>query len=221
MTEGMDILSLLFDILLHLDQYLPGIIQTYGFWTYPILFTIIFCETGFVITPYLPGDSLLFVAGAIAGTGYLRIELLLLILIAAAVLGDSANYWIGHTFGMNVIEKRFSRLINKDHLRKTEQFFEKYGGMTIVIARFVPFIRTFAPFVAGIGKMQYRWFLTYNVVGGILWVLSFLSLGYFFGGIPIVKENFNYIIYIIIGLSLLIVVSIIFGLFRTVNSKTQ
>ncbi len=221
MTKGMDILFTLFDILLHLDQYLPGIIQAYGYWTYPILFAIIFLETGFVITPYLPGDSLLFVAGAIAGTGYLRIELLLLVLIAAAVLGDSANYWIGHTFGMNVIEKRFNRLINKDHLLKTEQFFKKYGGLTIVIARFVPFIRTFAPFVAGIGKMQYRWFLTYNVVGGILWVSTFLSIGYFFGGLPIVREYFNYIIYIIIGLSLLIVVSIIFGLFRTVAPKPQ
>jgi membrane-associated protein len=192
----MDPFFFLFDLVIHFDKYLPGIIDTYGFWTYLILFAIIFCETGLVVMPYLPGDSLL------------------VTLIAAAVLGDTANYWIGHTFGMKVLEKKYC-MIRRSHLEKTEEFFIRYGGATIVIARFVPFIRTFAPFLAGVGKMRYRWFLMYNVIGGVMWILAFVLAGYFFGSIPIVQQNFNYVIYAIIGLSLLAVASIVVGVFRS------
>lgn len=212
----MDPFFFLFDLVIHFDKYLPGIIESYGFWTYLILFAIIFCETGLVVMPYLPGDSLLFVAGALAGTGYLNVELLIVTLILAAVLGDTANYWIGHTVGMKMLEKKFS-IIKRDHLNKTEEFFTRYGGLTIVIARFIPFIRTFAPFLAGVGKMSYRWFLTYNVIGGVLWICAFLGAGYFFGSIPLVKDNFTYIIYAIILLSLFAVGSIVVGVFRTMR----
>jgi membrane-associated protein len=212
----MDLFFSLIDIIIHFDKYLPGIIQTYGVWTYLILFAIIFCETGLVVFPYLPGDSLLFVGGALAGAGYLNPEILIATLILAAVLGDSANYWIGHTFGMKVLEKKYS-CVKKEHLEKTEEYFTRYGGLTIVIARFVPFIRTFAPFLAGVGKMSYRWFITYNVIGAILWISAFVLAGFFFGSIPLVQENFNYIIYAIIGISLLAVGSIIVGVFRSVQ----
>ena len=204
----MDLLFTAFDFVIHFDKYLPGIIETYGFWTYLILFIIIFCETGLVIMPYLPGDSLLFVAGALAGAGYLNIEFLLILLVAAAILGDSLNYWIGHSIGMKILEKNYS-LVKRDHLETTEEYFKKYGGLTIVIARFIPFIRTFAPFLAGVGKMQYRWFISYNIIGGSLWILAFTLAGFFFGSIPVVKENFSFIIYAIIGISLIAVGSIV------------
>jgi membrane-associated protein len=210
----MDLLFTLFDLGIHFDTYLPGIIEAYGFWTYLILFAIIFCETGLVVFPYLPGDSLLFVAGALSGAGYLNVEILIVTLIAAAVLGDSANYWIGHKVGMKVLTMRYC-LVKKEQLEKTEEYFARYGGLTIVIARFVPFIRTFAPFLAGIGKMSYRWFLTYNVIGAILWISGFLLAGYFFGSLPVVKENFSLIIYAIIGISLLAVGSVIVGMFQS------
>jgi len=216
----MDPFFILIDLVLHFDKYLPGLIESYGFWTYLILFAIIFCETGFVVMPYLPGDSLLFVAGALAGTGYLNVELLIITLTVAAILGDTANYWIGHTVGMKVLEKKFS-IIKQDHLKKTEEFFTRYGGLTIVIARFIPFIRTFAPFLAGVGKMSYRWFLTYNVVGAALWICAFIGAGYFFGSIPIVQQNFNYIIYAIILLSLFAVASIVIGMFRVMKSGSS
>jgi membrane-associated protein len=212
----MDPFFFLLDLVIHFDKYLPGIIETYGFWTYLILFAIIFCETGLVVMPYLPGDSLLFVAGALAGNGYLNPDVLIVSLIIAAVIGDTANYWIGHTLGMKVLERKYC-MIRRDHLEKTEEFFIRYGGMTIVIARFVPFIRTFAPFLAGVGKMSYRWFLMYNVIGGVLWILAFVLAGFFFGCIPIVQQNFNYVIYAIIGLSLLAVASIVIGVFRSVS----
>jgi membrane-associated protein len=204
----------LIDLVLHFDTYLPGIIATYGFWTYFILFAIIFCETGLVVFPYLPGDSLLFVAGALAGGGFLKVEILIPLLVAAAVIGDSVNYWIGHTTGMKVFEKNYS-LVKKDQLKKTEDYFARYGGLTIVIARFVPFIRTFAPFLAGVGKMSYRWFLMYNVLGAVLWISGFVLAGYFFGSLPVVKENFSLIVYAIIGLSLFAVGSIIVGMVRS------
>jgi membrane-associated protein len=210
----MDLLFAILDFVIHFDHYLPGIIATYGFWTYLILFIIIFCETGLVVLPYLPGDSLLFVAGALAGAGYLNIEILLVSLIAAAVIGDSVNYWIGHHIGMKIFEKKYS-FVRRDHLEKTEEYFSRYGGLTIVIARFIPFIRTFAPFLAGVGKMRYRWFLTYNIIGGVIWILAFTLAGYFFGTIPIVKENFSYIIYAIIAISLLAVGSIVISVFRS------
>ena len=204
----------LIDLVLHFDTYLPGIIATYGFWTYFILFAIIFLETGLVVFPYLPGDSLLFVAGALSGAGLLRVEILIPLLIIAAVIGDSVNYWIGHTTGMKVFEKNYS-LVKKEQLKKTEEYFARYGGKTIVIARFIPFIRTFAPFLAGVGKMSYRWFLMYNVLGAVLWISGFVLAGYFFGSLPIVQENFSLIVYAIIGLSLFAVGSIIVGMVRS------
>jgi membrane-associated protein len=210
----------LIDLVLHFDTYLPGIIATYGFWTYFILFAIIFCETGLVVFPYLPGDSLLFVAGALSGAGFLKVEILIPVLIAAAVLGDSVNYWIGHTTGMKVFEKNYS-LVKKEQLKKTEEYFARYGGLTIVIARFVPFIRTFAPFLAGVGKMSYRWFLMYNVLGAVLWISGFVLAGYFFGSLPIVKENFSLIVYAIIGLSLFAVGSIIVGMVRSPKPEAE
>jgi membrane-associated protein len=212
----MDPFLSIIDIVIHFDKYLPGIIDVYGIWTYLILFVIIFCETGLVIFPYLPGDSLLFVGGALSGAGFLSPEVLIITLIVAAVLGDSANYWIGHSLGMKVLERKYS-CVKREHLEKTEEYFTRYGGLTIVIARFIPFIRTFAPFLAGVGKMSYRWFITYNVTGAIMWICAFVLSGYFFGSIPIVKENFSLIIYAIIGISLLAVGSIVVGVIRSVR----
>jgi membrane-associated protein len=216
----MDLPFIFIDLVLHFDKYLPGIIADYGFWTYLILFAIIFCETGLVVLPYLPGDSLLFVAGTLAGAGYLNIEILLVTLVAAAILGDTLNYWIGHTAGLKVLEKKYS-FVRPDHLEKTREYFDRYGGITIVIARFVPFIRTFAPFLAGVGKMRYRWFLAYNVVGGCLWILAFTFAGFFFGGLPIVKENFSLVIYAIIGASFLAVASIVINVVRHPGSGSD
>jgi membrane-associated protein len=210
----MDLIFLLLDFVLHFDRYLPGIIGTYGIWTYLILFLIIFCETGLVVTPYLPGDSLLFVAGALAGAGYLNIEALLVFLAIAAILGDSANYWIGYTMEMRILEK-YPTFVKKEHLEETHEYFRKYGGFTIVIARFIPFIRTFAPFLAGVGKMRYRWFLMWNLTGGVLWICTFTLAGYFFGSIPVVKENFGLVIYAIMGISLLAVLSVVIRMIRS------
>ena len=210
----MDLIFLLVDLVLHFDKYLPGIIGIYGVWTYLILFVIIFCETGLVVTPYLPGDSLLFVAGALAGAGYLNGEVLLLSLALAAILGDSLNYWIGYTTEMRILEK-YPSVIRKEHLEETREYFKKYGGFTIVIARFIPFIRTFAPFLAGVGKMPYRWFLTWNITGGVLWICAFTLAGYFFGSIPVVKENFSLVIYAIMGISLLAVASVVIRMIRS------
>jgi membrane-associated protein len=212
----MDLFLSIIDFVLHFDNYLPGIIDAYGVWTYLILFAIIFCETGLVIFPYLPGDSLLFVGGALSGAGFLSPGILLITLIIAAILGDSANYWIGHTLGMKVLEKKYS-CVKREHLEKTEEYFTRYGGLTIVIARFVPFIRTFAPFLAGVGKMSYRWFITYNITGAVMWICAFVLSGYFFGSIPIVKENFSLIIYAIIGISVLAVGSIVVGVIGAVH----
>ena len=209
----MDVPFILIDLVLHIDKYLPGIIGNYGFWTYLILFAIIFCETGFVILPYLPGDSMLFVAGTLAGAGYLNVEILVITLLAAAILGDTVNYWIGHTIGMKVLERKHS-FVKTEHLDRTRAYFNKYGGITIVMARFIPFIRTFAPFLAGVGKMRYRWFLTYNVIGASLWILAFTLAGFFFGGLPIVKENFSLVVYAIIGISMVAVASIVFNVLR-------
>jgi membrane-associated protein len=214
----MDLVFLLVDMVLHFDKYLPGIIASYGFWTYLILFLIIFCETGLVVTPYLPGDSLLFVAGALAGAGLLNIGALILSLVLAAVLGDSLNYWIGHTTGMKVLDLKYS-FVRKEHLDKTHAYFRKFGGITIVIARFIPFIRTFAPFLAGVGKMSYRWFISYNIMGGVMWICAFTLTGFFFGSLPIVKENFSLLVYAIIGISLLAVASVIIQVVRSAKSR--
>lgn len=208
------VLPFILDIVLHFDAYLPGILAEYGTWTYAILFLILFCETGLVITPYLPGDSLLFVAGTLAGAGYLNIWILLGVLILAAVLGDSVNYWIGHRFEMRILAWRYS-LVKKEHLDETHAYFTKYGGFTIVIARFIPFIRTFAPFLAGIGEMSYARFLSYNILGGVAWVTLFLSAGFLFGNLPVVKANFSLIVYAIIGISVIACAGVLVKSFRS------
>lgn len=193
----------LIDFILHIDQHLLEFITNYGIWIYAILFLIIFVETGFVVMPFLPGDSLLFAAGALAAsTGAMNPWILILLLFVAAVLGDTLNYHIGKYIGPRVFEID-SKFINKKHLFATQQFFEKHGGKTIIFARFVPFARTFAPFVAGTGQMNYKYFLTYNMVGGFLWISSFITLGYLFGNMPIIKDNFTYLIFGIIILSVL------------------
>ena len=187
---------------IHLDQYLNLIIQLFGSWTYIILFLIIFAETGLVVAPFFPGDSLLFVVGTIAAAGLLRIEWLFVLLTLAAIIGDTVNYWIGHYVGPKIFHKN-NRFFKKEHLEKTHEFYEKHGGKTIIIARFVPIVRTFAPFVAGIGKMSYRRFVVYNIVGGVAWVAIFLFGGYFFGNLQIVKENLSLVILVIIVVSLI------------------
>jgi membrane-associated protein len=191
------------DILLHLDKYLDIMIQTMGLWSYVILFLIIFCETGLVVTPVLPGDSLLFAVGTFAAIGSFDLTLVLLIMTLAAVGGDTANYWIGNYLGPKVFHYEGSRFFNREHLQRTHQFYEKYGGKTIIIARFIPIIRTFAPFVAGIGSMTYRKFLAYNVIGGILWIFSLTMAGYFFGNMPVVRKNFSLVIMAIVVISVM------------------
>ncbi len=198
----MDILSTLLDFFLHLDVHLGEIIQNYGGWTYAILFFIIFMETGFVVTPFLPGDSLLFAAGTFSALGLLDPFLLFFLLFAAAIIGDTVNYWIGSVVGLRAFEKK-RRFLNREHLVKTQRFFEKHGGKTIVLARFVPIVRTFAPFVAGVGTMKYRDFVLYNIFGAFLWTSLFIFGGYFIGNIPFVKENFEIAIMGIIFLSVL------------------
>ncbi|MFT4021118.1 MAG: DedA family protein [Acinetobacter sp.] len=193
----------LFDFILHIDQHLLEFVRQYGVWIYAILFLIIFVETGLVVMPFLPGDSLLFAAGAIAAsTGAMNPWLLIVLLFIAAVLGDTLNYHIGRYIGPKVFEKDM-RFVKREHLIKTNQFFEKHGGKTIIFARFLPFARTFAPFVAGAGQMNYKFFLAYNVIGGFLWVSSFIILGYLFGNVPVVKDNFTHLIIGIIIFSLL------------------
>ncbi|MFN0151167.1 MAG: DedA family protein [bacterium] len=192
----------LIDLFLHLDEHLNAIFQQYGTWTYAILFLIIFCETGLVVTPFLPGDSLLFAVGALSASGGLSIGVLFVLLGIAAILGDTVNYWIGNYIGPRAFSGNV-RFLKKEYLDRTHAFYEKHGGKTIILARFMPIIRTFAPFVAGVGSMTYGRFFTYNVVGGIVWVGGFLFAGYFFGNIPFVKHNFEYVIIGIIFVSVL------------------
>ncbi|MDF2689784.1 MAG: DedA family protein [Microvirga sp.] len=196
----MDFILLLVDFVLHFDKHLAQIILDYGTLTYLFLFLIIFCETGLVVTPFLPGDSLLFAAGAFAAAGSLEISALFMLLAAAAIIGDSTNYWIGRTLGQKVTAMN---VIKPEHLAKTHAYFEKYGGKTLVIARFAPFLRTFAPFVAGVGHMTYRRFLMFSVAGGFLWIGLFTMGGFFFGNLPFVKENFKLVILGVIVVSLL------------------
>ncbi|HBX68112.1 MAG TPA: DedA family protein [Chloroflexi bacterium] len=210
----MEIIRNLIDLFLHLDVYLADIISQYGTWTYALLFLVIFMETGFVVTPFLPGDSLIFAAGSFAALGVLKPWVLALLLCTAAILGDTLNYWIGHFIG----PKAFSgnvRFLKKEYLDRTRAFFEKHGGKTIILARFVPIVRTFAPFVAGVGAMTYGKFIAYNVIGGILWVNLFLWLGYFFGNLEIVKNNFEIVILAIIFISVLPMV------FEFIKSKLE
>jgi membrane-associated protein len=199
----MELINILIDILLHLDKHLDYIIRLYGMWTYAIFFLIIFLETGFVVTPFLPGDSLLFAIGAFAALGSLDVVWSIVFLSIAAIAGDTANYWIGNFTGPKVFNKEKSRFLNKKYLDRTHRFYETYGGKTIIIARFIPIIRTFAPFVAGIGTMTYIRFIIYNIVGGIAWVMILILGGYFFGNIPLVKNNFSMVIFAIIFLSIL------------------
>ncbi len=199
---SMEIIQTLVDFILHLDTHLTDLVNTYGVLTYVILFLIVFAETGFVVTPFLPGDSLLFAAGAIAALGSLNVWLIIVLLIIAAIVGDTVNYWIGHYFGRKIVDNTHIKFINQEHIDKTEQFYKKYGAKTIILARFVPIVRTFAPFVAGVGTMHYSTFILYNVVGGVVWVGLFTLLGYFFGNMEFIKENFHYAVFAIIGLSI-------------------
>jgi len=194
----MEQIQFLIDLFLHLDEHLANIINQYGVWTYAILFLIIFMETGFVVTPFLPGDSLLFAAGTFAALGSLNVWLLIILLMIAAIVGDTVNYWIGHYLGDRAYNIKW---IKREYLERTHAFFEKHGGKTIFLARFVPIVRTFAPFVAGMGKMSYGYFFSYNVFGGIVWVVLFTLLGFFFGNIPFVKANFELVIIAIILVS--------------------
>jgi membrane-associated protein len=198
----MEYIQYLIDLFLHLDVHLNEIILNYGTTTYIILFLVIFAETGLVFTPFLPGDSLLFAAGTFAARDSFDVNLLFVILTSAGILGDTANYWIGKFLGPKLFEKK-SRFLKKEYLDKTHAFYEKYGGKTIIFARFIPIVRTFAPFVAGIGAMTYSKFIVYNIIGGTLWCAIFIYGGYFFGNIPFIKNNFSYVIIAIILISVL------------------
>lgn len=200
----MDITSLA-DFFLHLDKYLSMIFSTFGVWTYVILFLVIFAETGLIIFPFLPGDSLLFAIGAFAALGYVNVTAILISLFFAAVIGDSVNYWIGRHFGQRIVDNP-KIPINQEHIDQTQAYYDKNGGKTIIMARFIPIIRTFAPFVAGVSKMKYRDFMIFNIVGGFTWVFGFVLLGYFFGNLPGVKDNIEIAIFAVIGLSLLPVI---------------
>lgn len=216
----MDVLGNFINVIMHIDKYLNLIVQQYGILTYVILFTIIFFETGLVITPFLPGDSVLFAAGAIAAISSLNIFILLIVIYLAAVLGDTVNYHIGKKIGVKILEKEDVRFINKEYLKKAQDFYEKHGSMTIVIARFIPIIRTFAPFVAGIGEMKYKKFIPYNMIGGALWVSLFLCGGYFFGNLSFIRTNFSYVLIAIIIISLLPGIVVFIKEKRKVESST-
>jgi len=198
-----ELLTLFIDLIVNLDDHLQALVAGYGAWIYLILFLIVFCETGLVVTPFLPGDSLLFVAGAIAAAGGMNIHLMVALLIIAAILGDAVNYSIGHYIGPRVLRDRNSRWLNPKHLERAHAFYERHGGKTIIIARFVPIVRTYAPFVAGAASMPYPKFALYNITGAVLWVTSLGYAGYFFGNIPVIKDNLTLVIIAIIILSIL------------------
>jgi len=198
-----ELLTSFIDIVLHLDVHLLAIMQAYGMWIYAILFMIIFCETGLVVMPFLPGDSLLFVVGALCGVGALEIQFILPLLMAASFLGDSTNYWIGRLVGMRLVKRANSLFLKHEHLEKTHTFYKKHGGKAILFARFLPIVRTFAPFVAGIGLMRYRIFMLFSALGSIAWISLFTLGGYFLGNIPVVKDNLNLMVVIVIVISFL------------------
>lgn len=208
------------DFVLHLDSHLFELVSTYGVWVYVFLFLIVFAETGFIAMPFLPGDSLLFAAGAIAATGALNVYTLVVVLVIAAILGDTANYWFGYHIGPKIFRKHKSVFFNPEYLERTYRFFEKYGGKTIIIARFIPIIRTFAPFVAGIGRMAYFRFASYNILGAIFWVPLFAFLGYFLGNLPFMKKNFSFMIIAIIIISLIPAVVEYFKHRQTIRKKS-
>lgn len=210
-----------FNIFLHIDENLRPIIQEYGLWTYLILFIIIFLETGLVITPFLPGDTLLFVAGACAAGGLLELHWLLLAFILGAVLGDTLNYWIGNYIGLKVLQCRFPGILKKEYIDRTYGFYERYGGLTIFVARFVPVVRTFAPFLAGVGSMKYPKFLTYNILGGVVWSVSIVSAGYLLGTLPIVQQNLNLLIYVVIAATLGTIIVIIAGIVSSYRNRQE
>jgi membrane-associated protein len=193
----------LLDFVLHFDRHLDTIVGAYGTWTYALLFLVIFCETGLVVTPFLPGDSLLFAAGAIAARGLLSVPTLTVLLMIAAIAGDAANYWIGRAAASGVLHSRYRRFVKQEYLDRTHAFYERHGAKTIVLARFVPIVRTFAPFVAGLGAMAYSRFTMYNVVGGVLWILIFVIGGYLFGNLPFVRQNFSLVVAAVIVASFL------------------
>jgi membrane-associated protein len=211
----MDLLLSFWDLIVHLDKHLAMLVQNYGPWIYAILFAIIFCETGLVITPFLPGDSLLFIAGALAATGGMDVHILVALLIVAAVLGDAVNYQIGAWAGPKIFKDDNARFLKKAHLEKAHAFYEKWGGAAIILARFTPFLRTYVPFVAGMSRMSYRKFALYNITGGIVWVASLTYLGYFFGNIPWVKANQGFMV---IGI---VIVSLIPVLIGAIKSRTS
>ncbi|HEP1042713.1 TPA: DedA family protein [Serratia marcescens] len=201
----MDIIKFIIDFILHIDVHLAELVAQYGMWVYAILFLILFCETGLVVTPFLPGDSLLFVAGALAAlpTNDLNVHTMVALMVVAAILGDAVNYIIGRLFGEKLFSNPNSKIFRRSYLDKTHQFYEKHGGKTIILARFVPIVRTFAPFVAGMGHMSYRHFAAYNVIGALVWVLLFTYAGYLFGDLPVVQENLKLLIVGIIIVSIL------------------
>jgi len=199
----MELIKYLIDFILHLDTHLVELVSRYGTFSYAILFAIIFCETGLVVTPFLPGDSLLFAVGALSAKGALDVYIIAALLMLAAIIGDSTNYWVGYFVGPKVFRSESSRWLNRKHLERTSEFYERYGVKTVVIARFMPIVRTFAPFVAGIGRMYYPRFLFFSVLGSILWIGSFVTAGYLFGNIPVVKRNFTLVVLAIIFVSIL------------------
>jgi len=199
----MELLLYFWDLVVHLDRHLAALLQQYGVWIYLILFVIVFCETGLVVTPFLPGDSLLFVSGTLWAAAGMEAPYLVATLVSAALLGDNCNYWIGRYLGPRVFRWEGSRWFNRRALDRTREFYERHGGKTIIIARYVPLVRTFAPFVAGIGRMHYARFLSFSLAGALLWVISLVYAGYFFGNIPVIRQNLTAVIFVIIGISLM------------------
>ncbi|MFH0935015.1 MAG: DedA family protein [Pseudomonadota bacterium] len=197
----MELLTGFIDIVLHLDAHLLALVQEYGIWVYAILFAIIFAETGLVVAPFLPGDSLLFVIGALCGMGSLELQVAMPLLILAAFMGDNTNYWVGRLLGLRLLNHASQKLIKHEHLEKTHAFYAKHGGKTVIFARFLPIIRTFAPFVAGIGTMNYRHYVTYSIIGGVSWIGSLILAGFFFGNIPVIKDNLTLMILVIVFVS--------------------
>lgn len=214
----MDLILSLWDLIVHLDKHLATMVQNYGVWIYAILFAIIFCETGLVVTPFLPGDSLLFIAGALAAGGGMDVNLLVVLLIIAAVLGDAVNYAIGAWIGPRIFKDDKARFLKKSHLEKAHAFYEKWGGVAIILARFAPFLRTYVPFVAGMSRMTYAKFGLYNVVGGVLWVASLTYLGYFFGNIPWVKANQGFMV---IGIVIVSLIPVLIGVLKARNETSK
>jgi len=208
-------------LIFHLDQHLSAVVHTYGLWTYLLLFCIIFFETGFVITPFLPGDSLLFVSGAAAASGILNLDLLIVAYVLGAVTGDTVNYWLGNYLGLHIFQERFPNFIKKEYIDRTYSFYEKYGGATIFVSRFVPIVRTFAPFLAGVGTMKYHRFLFYNVLGAVSWTLALVLAGYYLGRLPIVRENMNLLLFLVLAVMAITILLIIAGLINSYRQRKK